>query len=63
MIKKLFVTCIAAAISAAAHAASEKLPNNVIIFTDDQGYADAGKFGTEGFVTPIVQPLDGLLPT
>lgn len=27
-------------------------PNIVIIFTDDQGYADVGKFGAEGFVTP-----------
>jgi arylsulfatase A len=27
-------------------------PNIVIIFTDDQGYADVGKFGAEGFQTP-----------
>ena len=27
-------------------------PNIVIIFTDDQGYADVGKFGAEGFSTP-----------
>jgi arylsulfatase len=27
-------------------------PNIVIIFTDDQGYADVGKFGAEGFKTP-----------
>jgi arylsulfatase A len=27
-------------------------PNIVIIFTDDQGYADVGKFGAEGFTTP-----------
>src|SRR5277367_3174781 len=27
-------------------------PNIVIIFTDDQGYADVGKFGAEGFATP-----------
>lgn len=28
------------------------LPNIVIVFTDDQGYADVGKFGAEGFTTP-----------
>ena len=27
-------------------------PNIVIIFTDDQGYADVGVFGAEGFKTP-----------
>ena len=27
-------------------------PNIVIIFTDDQGYADVGKFGAVGFKTP-----------
>ncbi|MGI6456624.1 MAG: sulfatase [bacterium] len=30
----------------------EKLPNIVIIFTDDQGYADVGVFGAKGFTTP-----------
>lgn len=34
----------------AAHAATA--PNIVIIFTDDQGYADVGCFGAEGFQTP-----------
>ena len=27
-------------------------PNIVIIFTDDQGYADGGCFGAKGFTTP-----------
>lgn len=29
-----------------------RLPNIVIIFTDDQGYADVGVFGAKGFTTP-----------
>jgi arylsulfatase A len=33
------------------------LPNIVIIFTDDQGYADVGVFGAKGFETPN---LDGM---
>jgi arylsulfatase A len=32
--------------------AADPLPNIVIILTDDQGYADVGKFGAEGFTTP-----------
>ena len=32
--------------------AAPSLPNIVIIFTDDQGYADVGVFGAKGFTTP-----------
>jgi arylsulfatase A len=32
-------------------------PNIVIIFTDDQGYADVGKFGAEGFTTPNIDRM------
>src|SRR3974390_1186274 len=39
-------------------AASVKdLPNIVIIFTDDQGYADVGVFGAKGFQTPNLDRL------
>ncbi|QDU80882.1 Arylsulfatase [Polystyrenella longa] len=33
------------------------LPNVVIVFTDDQGYADLGCFGAEGFETPHIDQL------
>jgi arylsulfatase A len=32
-------------------------PNIVIIFTDDQGYADVGVFGAKGFTTPHLDRL------
>ncbi len=35
----------------------EKLPNVVIIFTDDQGYADVGCYGAAGFETPNLDKL------
>lgn len=38
-------------------AAKERLPNIVIIFTDDQGYADVGVFGAKGFQTPNLDRL------
>jgi arylsulfatase len=38
------------------HAAS-RLPNIVIIFTDDQGYGDVGVFGAKGFETPNLDQL------
>jgi arylsulfatase len=43
---KPFTLLLALALSAAA------APNIVIIFTDDQGYADVGCFGADGFETP-----------
>src|ERR1039458_3110812 len=53
MIKPLLLLFLATSVWTTAHAAApEKLPNIVIIFTDDQGYADVGKFGAEGFTTP-----------
>ncbi len=35
----------------------KRLPNIVVIYTDDQGYADVGCFGAKGFTTPH---LDGM---
>src|SRR5205809_2651369 len=38
-------------------AAASRLPNIVIILTDDQGYADVGVFGARGFQTPNLDRL------
>jgi arylsulfatase A len=37
--------------------AGQRLPNLVVIFTDDQGYADVGVFGAKGFKTPNLDAL------
>jgi arylsulfatase A len=41
------------------HASNSNIlkPNVVIIFTDDQGYADVGKFGAVGFQTPNLDKM------
>ena len=36
---------------------AKTLPNVVIIYTDDQGYADVGVFGAKGFKTPNLDRL------
>ncbi|MBC8182184.1 sulfatase-like hydrolase/transferase [candidate division KSB1 bacterium] len=36
---------------------NEHLPNIVIIFTDDQGYADVGSYGAKGFTTPHLDKM------
>lgn len=46
-----------ACLAANAAAAPASLPNLVIIFTDDQGYADVGVFGAKGFQTPNLDRL------
>jgi arylsulfatase A-like enzyme len=54
-VMKLFSLLVAVMVLATHQAlASEpaREPNIVIILTDDQGYADVGKFGAEGFQTP-----------
>ena len=50
---RMSVRCFAAVIFLTARAAAATgTPNVVIIFTDDQGYADVGAFGAQGFTTP-----------
>ncbi|MCK5101357.1 MAG: sulfatase [Cyclobacteriaceae bacterium] len=36
---------------------TERKPNIIIFFTDDQGYADVGCYGAEGFETPHLDKL------
>lgn len=48
---KLWIIAFFGIFISLAHSA-EKAPNVVIIFTDDQGYADVGSFGAQGFETP-----------
>ena len=49
--QSLFLAAMLSAAGSGLCGAAAK-PNIVIIFTDDQGYADVGKFGAEGFETP-----------
>ena len=43
----------------------KKLPNVIIIFTDDQGYGGLGCYGAEGFETPNIDSMakEGMLFT
>ena len=36
---------------------TERAPNVVLIYTDDQGYADVGSFGARGFKTPNLDQM------
>lgn len=48
---------LALALPLLAAAAAAPAPNVVVILTDDQGYADVGCFGAEGFATPHLDRL------
>src|SRR5215831_3055923 len=54
MIVLLWSLC---SLSPEAWAKPARLPNIVIILTDDQGYADVGVFGAKGFETPNLDRL------
>ena len=48
----LIISFAPVAASAEENKGSSQAPNIIIIMTDDQGYADVGKFGAKGFSTP-----------
>jgi arylsulfatase len=63
-LKRLAATGLAlsAGLVAGSCSRSETSPNIVIIFTDDQGYADVGVYGATGYSTPHLDRLasDGM---
>jgi arylsulfatase len=53
----LFLALTCACVSIPRSAAADRPPNIVIIFTDDQGYGDAGVYGAKGYTTPHLDSL------
>lgn len=53
----LFAGCRNALSQTSNHPNEKRPPNFVIIFTDDQGYADVGCFGAKGFKTPNLDKM------
>ena len=54
---RFFLVSLLFAAAAALSAAAERLPNIVVIFTDDQGYGDLGVYGAKGYTTPHIDSL------
>ena len=55
--RMLCLFCTLVATGSSRLSAADRLPNIVIIFTDDQGYGDVGCFGAKGFETPNLDRL------
>ncbi len=53
----LALLALAAGLGPAAAHAADRLPNVIVIFTDDQGYGDLGSFGAKGYTTPNIDTL------
>jgi len=49
----LLLTALTMQHTVAAPSAGDRPPNIILIFTDDQGWADVGVYGAEGFRTLI----------
>ena len=57
MLGWLMLISVACVQTQAQTAAEKRLPNVIIVFADDQGYADLGCFGAEKFTTPNIDRL------
>jgi arylsulfatase A len=57
LVPEMLGAIAAISLTATLPAATARLPNIVIIFTDDQGYADVGVFGAKGYSTPNLDRL------
>lgn len=57
LVLALLSTAAASSRTAVRGAEEGPLPNIVLVYTDDQGYADVGVFGAEGFATPHLDQL------
>ncbi|MEW6302805.1 MAG: sulfatase [Verrucomicrobiota bacterium] len=53
----LGVLLLAASLNVGAATEAKRLPNVVIIFCDDMGYADVGVFGAKGYATPNIDRM------
>jgi arylsulfatase A len=61
----LLATLVVTLPAFAARAAAARLPNIIVILTDDQGYGDVGVYGAKGYTTPNLDRLarDGAMFT
>ena len=55
--RQIFYTFLIVSIFSGCQTKTERLPNIVLIFTDDQGYGDVGVYGSIGFETPNLDRL------
>lgn len=57
LLRRFFLSAVCALSATLTTASAKTPPNIVIIYTDDQGYADVGVFGAKGFETPNLDRL------
>src|SRR5688500_17731466 len=57
MLRRTFLRSLTARLAAGTAVAAQDQPNVVLIFTDDQGYADLGCFGSPNIRTPNIDRM------